>query len=93
MKKYRVAVIGSTGRGDYGHGLDLAFKGLENADIVAVADDSPEGLRAAGARLGVKKVYADYRAMLDRERIDIVSIGPWWVTDRVPMVTVAAGAG
>ena len=37
-KTYRVAVIGSTGRGDYGHGLDTAFVDVERTEIVAVAD-------------------------------------------------------
>ena len=31
-RKYRVAVIGSTGRGNYGHGLDTAFVGVERAE-------------------------------------------------------------
>lgn len=46
-KRYRVAVIGSTGHGDYGHGIDTAFRGLERAEIVAVADDNAAGLRNA----------------------------------------------
>ena len=65
---YRAAAIGSTGKGDFGHGLDIAFKGLEGVDFVAVADDNPRGLEAAGRRTGVKKLYADYREMLARER-------------------------
>ena len=38
-KPFRVAVIGSTGRGNYGHGLDTAFLNVERARVVAVADD------------------------------------------------------
>ncbi|MBM4050479.1 MAG: gfo/Idh/MocA family oxidoreductase, partial [Planctomycetes bacterium] len=37
--KYRTAVIGRTGRGNYGHGLDVVWKDVENAEIVAVADE------------------------------------------------------
>lgn len=35
---YGVGVIGHTGTGNYGHGLDLAFVGLPRAEVVAVAD-------------------------------------------------------
>ena len=61
--KYRAAVIGSTGRGGYGHGLDVACKDSKNVDIVALADGDPEGLRMAADRLGVEALYPDYRDM------------------------------
>ena len=93
MKKLRVGIIGATGRGDYGHGLDTAFVGLENFEIIAVADADPMGLTATGKRLGVTKLFSDYREMLAKEKPDIVSIGPRWTTDRVAMVTAAAAAG
>ena len=90
---YRVGVIGATGKGNYGHGLDTAFQGGAQAEVVAVADENAEGLRKAGERLGVKCLYRDYRQMIAAERLDIVSIGPRWVSDRVPMVKAAAEAG
>jgi predicted dehydrogenase len=43
--------------------------------------------------LGVDRLYPDYRQMLEREKPDLVSIGPRWVTDRLPMVQAAAAAG
>jgi predicted dehydrogenase len=89
----RVGIIGATKRGDYGHGLDAAFKDLEGFEVVAVADADPAGLAAAGKRLGVSKLHADYRSMIEKEKPDIVSIGPRWVTDHAAMVTAAAGAG
>ena len=94
MKKtYRVGVIGSTGKGDYGHGLDTAFIGVERAEIVAVADDHEQGRQKTAARLGTPQPYADYRQMLAEERLDIVCIGPRWVTERLAMVQAVAGAG
>ena len=36
--KYRVAVIGRTGKGNYGHGLDTVWLNNNRAEIVAVAD-------------------------------------------------------
>ena len=92
-KTYRVAVIGSTGKGNYGHGLDTAFQGLDRAKLVAVADDDPAGLARAGKKLGVSRMYHDYREMLANEKPDIVCVGPRWVTDRVAMVQAAASRG
>src|SRR6266481_8327347 len=92
-RKYRVAIIGSTKRGGYGHGLDAAFKDPDLFEIVALADDDPESLAAAGKRLAVPRLYAHYTEMLATEKPDIVSIGPRWVTDRVAMVTAAAESG
>ncbi|MDQ3623166.1 MAG: Gfo/Idh/MocA family oxidoreductase [Verrucomicrobiota bacterium] len=91
--KYRAGIIGSTTRGGHGHGLDTAFKDADLFELVAVADDDPAGLAATGKRLGIPRLYASYRDMLTKEKPDIVSIGPRWITDRVAMVTAAAEAG
>lgn len=85
--------MGATKRGGYGHGLDTAFKDTDLFDVVAVADDDPEGLAATGKRLGITRLFADYREMLAKEKLDLVGIGPRWITDRVAMVTAAADAG
>ena len=34
-RKYRVVVIGHTGRGDYGHGLDVVWRDVPGTEIVA----------------------------------------------------------
>ena len=91
-KTYSAAVIGSTGKGNYGHRLDSAFD-IEGVELVAIADDDPEGLADAGERLGVSQLYRDYRRMLETEKPDFVSIAPSWVTERVPMIEAAAAAG
>ena len=92
-RKYRVGIIGSTQRGGYGHGMDSAFKDADLFDVVAIADDDAEGLAATGKRFGITRLYASYREMLAREKLDLVGIGPRWLSDRVPMVTAAAEAG
>lgn len=92
-KKYRAGVIGRTGRGSYGHGLDRVYLEMEEVEIVAVADDNPDGLIEAGKRLGVSNLYADYREMLKKERFDIVSVGPRWVAPHIDMVLAVAKAG
>lgn len=91
--KYRAAIIGHTGAGDYGHGLDLVYADMPEVDVVAVADADGAGLKAAGERMGATRSYADYRAMLDQEEIDLVNIGPRVLGERVGMVTASAEAG
>ena len=91
-KTYSAAIIGATGKGGYGHRLDTAFD-IDGVEVVAIADHDPEGLADAGERLGVSRLYRDYRQMLETEKPDFVSIAPSWVTDRVPMIETAAAAG
>lgn len=91
--KYRAGVIGRTGRGDYGHGLDRVYLHMDEIDLVAVADDDPEGLQAAGERLGCSRQYDDYRRMLEEEELDIVSVCCRWMGPHRDMVVAAAEAG
>ena len=46
--KFRVGIIGRTGKGDYGHGVDVAFTKLPNVEIVALADENEAGRVADG---------------------------------------------
>jgi predicted dehydrogenase len=85
---YRVAIIGSTGRGDYGHGIDTVWKEIPQARVVAVADENPDGRAKAADRMGAPAAYADYREMLDKERPQVVSICPRWV-DRHAELAIA----
>jgi predicted dehydrogenase len=92
-KKYRVAVIGRTGKGNYGHGLDVVWQALDNVEIVAVADESDKGRADAARRLGAKNAYADYREMLDKERPHFVSVAERWLDAHHDMVIACARAG
>jgi predicted dehydrogenase len=93
MKRYRVAVIGRTGKGDYGHGLDTVWLNNDRAEIVAVADDDDKGRSAAAARLKAPKAYADYREMLAKEKPQIVSVAQRWLDRHREMVIACAEAG
>ena len=90
---YRVAVIGRTGKGNYGHGLDVVWNAVPNVRVVAVADEHAEGRAAAAKRLGAPQAYADYRQMLERERPAIVSVAPRWLDAHRDMVLACAQAG
>ncbi|MEO8131082.1 MAG: Gfo/Idh/MocA family oxidoreductase [Bryobacteraceae bacterium] len=92
-KRYRVAVIGHTGHGDYGHGIDVVWKHFEQMDVVAVADADSTGRAAAAKRTGARRSYADYREMLRVEKPELVGIGPRWLDQRRDMVIAAADAG
>lgn len=92
-KRYRAAVIGHTGRGNYGHGLDVVWQAFDWVDLVAVADPDEAGLAKAIERTGARRAYRDYREMLGIEKPDLVSIGPRWLDHKVEMVTAAAEAG
>jgi predicted dehydrogenase len=92
-KKYRVAVIGHTGRGNYGHGIDTVWSAFPQMEVVGVADPDEKGRAAALARTHAQRSYADYREMLRKEKPDLVGIGPRWMDQRVEMVTAAAEAG
>lgn len=70
----RAAVIGHTGRGDYGHGLESIFNGRPGITVVAIADPDPEGRSRAAAKAGALRTYADWRQMLERERPNLVSL-------------------
>jgi predicted dehydrogenase len=93
MQKLRAGAIGRTGRGDWGHGLDMAFVGLPDVEFVAIADEDPEGLQAAGERTGGRSQYIDYREMFDKEELDLVAVCPRWVGPHSEMVIAAADAG
>ena len=60
-KQYKAVLIGHTGQGNYGHGLDMVYSDMPEVDVVAVADPDPEGLAAAVQRTGATRPYADYR--------------------------------
>jgi predicted homoserine dehydrogenase-like protein len=45
----RIGVIGRTGHGDYGHGLDTVWARVPGTQVVAVADDDREGLAKAAS--------------------------------------------
>jgi len=89
----RVAVIGHTGRGNYGHGLDTMWLDLPGVEVVAVADPDAKGLAAAQAKLSNVAGFADYRKMLAEAKPDIVAIAMRFVDAHHPLALAACGAG
>lgn len=93
METLRAAVIGSTGRGNYGHYVDRVWNDLPGVKLVAVADDNKMGLAAKAKELKVDKAYSDYRRMLDEVKPDLVAIGCRWLDQHRDMVVAAAERG
>lgn len=93
MAKFRVAVIGSTGRGDYGHGLDAVWKSFDDCEVVGVADPVESGRAKALERTGAATAWSDYREMLEKLRPQVVAVCPRWVDQHRDMVLACAEYG
>lgn len=92
-KIWRVAVIGHTKGGDYGHGLDVMWRNLPGTEIVAVADAEASGLAAARKKLGGVPGFADYRQLLAETKPDLVAVAPRHVDQHHAMCLAAIAAG
>ena len=91
--KLRVAVIGHTGRGNFGHGLDTVWLNVAETEIVAVADADAAGLEKAKAKLKVVAGFADYTKMLAEVKPDIVAVCPRHADQHHAMSLAAIEAG
>lgn len=92
-RRILVGVIGHTGRGGYGHGLDTMWLKLPETEIVGVADADAAGLAGALKKLKVEKGFADYRKMLAETKPEIVAIGPREISEHRDMALAAIEAG
>lgn len=91
----RVAVIGHTGRGNYGHGLDTVWVQLPDTEIVAVADADAAGLAGELKKLKLAPGagHADYRKMLGEARAEFVAVAPRHADQHFDMALAAIEAG
>lgn len=89
----RVGVIGHTGRGGYGHGLDRMWARVPGTQVVAVADADPAGLAKAQQTLKLTTGYADFRRMLETVKPDIVAICPRHIEQHHAMALAAIAHG
>lgn len=92
-KRYRGGAIGRTGRGGYGHGLHLGLAAADGVDLLAVADPDAKGRREVADAVGAERTYEDYREMLEKEALDVVTVGPRWVDCHEEMVLACVEAG
>lgn len=92
-EKLRVAVIGHTGRGNFGHGLDTFWLQVSETEIVGVADADASGLVEAKKRLRVDDGFSDYRKMLANVKPNIVAVCPRQPDQHRDMCIAAIEAG
>jgi predicted dehydrogenase len=71
MRKIR---IGQIGTGEISKIHALSFATIPEVEIAAVADPDVQRARRHAARFGVKAVFDDYRKMLKKADIDVVSL-------------------
>ncbi len=93
--RYRVGIIGHTGRGGFGHGLDSMWTNIARTEVVGWADGGakPEAVTAAVAKFPGAKCFTDYTRMLEETRPDIVAVCPRHVDQHSAMVHAAAKVG
>lgn len=92
-KIYRAGAIGHTGHGGYGHELHEPYQHLPMTEMVAIADPDPAGRAQGKAFSGAQKDYADYREMLAKENLDIVSVCPRESLEHKEMILASIAAG
>ncbi|HPO14183.1 MAG TPA: Gfo/Idh/MocA family oxidoreductase [Candidatus Hydrogenedentes bacterium] len=75
-RKYKACIIGDSTLGGYGHCIQYAFALRDDVATVALADPDEAGRAQRAKEVGVERTYADYREMLQKERPDLVAVGP-----------------
>lgn len=92
-KRWRVGLIGHTGRGDFGHGLSTVWLKFPDTEIIAVADADVKGLEREQERTGANQAFANYREMLAQTRPEIVAVCPRHVDQHHEMIMAAIEGG
>ena len=94
QKKYRIGVIGEHGSRQLRARTRHSMAGLRlHGGRRGLRSRRRRAAAKGKERSGAKRDYRDYREMLDKEKLDIVAIGPRWLDQRVAMTTVVANAG
>jgi len=91
----KVSIIGHTGRGNFGHGLDTVWLKIPGAEIVGVADADPSGLSGELTKLKLAEAvgFADYREMLAKTKPEFVAVCPRQPDQHLDMTLAAIEAG
>jgi predicted dehydrogenase len=89
----RAAVIGHTGRGDYGHGLEKIFADRQGITLCAIADPDPAGRSRTAAAIGAPRSYASWRGMLAAEKPDLVCVAMRHADQHAEIITACLAAG
>ena len=102
MKKLRVGVIGTGKKRErsdrFGFAMAYAhaegYRKLESCELVACADIVEENATAFAGAFGIKQggIFTDYKQMLAKSRLDVVSICTWMhLHERMALDAIDAG--
>lgn len=91
QKRFRVGVIGHTGRGNFGHGLDKMWQQVDSTETVAISDSA--GISHAKSRLPNVAAFDDYHQMLRSIKPDIVSVAPRHIDQHFDMCIASIESG
>ena len=72
MGKWRVGIIGAGAIAVHGH--IPGYQALDDVEVVAICDVNEARAQAVAAEKGIARCYTDYREMLDKEHLDVVSV-------------------
>jgi len=92
-RKFRAVIIGHTGHGDYGHGMDICLTHRSDVEVVGLADPDEKGRANAAKKANAARTYADYHEMLAKEKPDIAICGPRWNDQHLPIIKACLEAG
>lgn len=71
MKKVRIGVVGA---GDFANWHLKGLKGIDCAEVVAIADIVEENAKKHSETYGIPSYYGDYKQLLAREDIDAITM-------------------
>jgi len=91
--KFRACVIGDSRQGGYGHNMHLVWALREDVQVVGLADPDETGRAKHAREADAQRTYADYREMLDKEKPDLLAIGPRWSVHHPEYLEAAAVYG
>jgi len=72
VAKWRVGIIGAGAIAQRGH--IPGYQTQDNVEVVAICDVNEARAREVADDKGIARSYTDYREMLDKEQLDIVSV-------------------
>lgn len=89
----RACIIGDTREGGYGHSLHKVWACREDVMVVGLADPDEAGRAKHAEEAKAQRQYSDYREMLDKEKPELIAIGPRWTTRHQEYLAAAAACG
>jgi predicted dehydrogenase len=67
----------------------VGYRGVESVELVAIAEPNERVRRAVQQEYTIPRGYQDFREMLDREHLDLVSVCTWHLLHEPQVVAVA----